>query len=153
MLDNDEKNSQCEVSTLSKPQNIFHTIATKDIINNKINNIVINKNNNTDIDEDENIKLLKSQKNPMKFNKIDKLFEISESQRNNNKKNDSSQSEKSSLENNKKDDNTEVKKVNSRKNVNGFVKNNRLGFIIRDKSRKATKRIKKLGMNENDFLI
>ena len=89
----------------------------------------------------------------MKYNKIDTLFEISESQNNNNEKNDSSQSDKSSLENNKKeDDNFEDKKNYSRKSI-GFVKNNRLGFMIRDRRRKTTKRAKKLGINENDFLI
>ena len=46
-----------------------------------------------------------------------------------------------------------VKKITSRKSVNIFVKNNKLGFIIRDKNRKATKRVKKLGINANDFLI
>ena len=81
---------------------------------NGINNIAINKNNNSDENEDEkfeHIKLLNRQNNPMKYNKIDTLFEISESQNNNNEKNDSSQSDKSSLENNKKeDDNFEDKK-------------------------------------------
>ena len=98
-------------------------------------------------------KLLKRQNNPIKYNKIDTLFEISESRNNDNEKDDSSQNNKSFLENSQKDDIFEVKKINSRKSVNGFLKNNRLGFIIRDKSRKATKRAKKLGANANDFLI
>ena len=90
----------------------------------------------------------------MKYNKIDTLFEISESQNNTNEKNDSSQSDKNSLENNKKeDDNFEDKKNYSRKSINVFIKNNKLGFMIRDRRRKTTKRAKKLGINENDFLI
>ena len=163
VLDNDESdNSQSENSTLSKPQNICHTNIPKNIINEinndskGINSIAINKNNNSDEDEDENIehiKVLNRQNNLMKYNKIDTLFEISELQNNNNEKNDSSQSDKSSLENNKKeDDNFEDKKNYSRKSI-GFVKNNRLGFMIRDRRRKTTKRAKKLGINANDFLI
>ena len=163
VLDNDESdNSQSENSTLSKPQNVCRTNIPKNIINEinndskGINNIAINKNNNSDEDEDENIehiKVLNRQNNLMKYNKIDTLFEISESQNNTNEKNDSSQSDKSSLENNKKeDDNFEDKKKYSRKSI-GFVKNNRLGFMIRDRRRKTTKRAKKLGINENDFLI
>ena len=164
VLDNDESDkSQSENSTLSKPQNICHTIIPKNIINEinndskGINNIAINKNNNSDEEDDENIehiKVLNRQNNPMKYNKIDTLFEISELQNNNNEKNDSSQSDKSSLENNKKeDDNFEDKKNYSRKSINVFVKNNKLGFMIRDRRRKTTKRAKKLGINENDFLI
>ena len=163
MIDNDESdNSKSENSTISKPQNIYHTIIPKNIINeinndsNCVNSIIINKNNNSDEEDDENIehiKLLKRQNNPMKYNKIDTLFEISESRNNDNEKDDSSQNNKSFLENSQKDDIFEVKKINSRKSVNGFLKNNRLGFIIRDKSRKATKRAKKLGANANDFLI
>jgi len=163
--DKDESdNSESENSNLSKPQNKFHTIIKHtnlmNEINNdssRINNISINKNNNSDLKDDEDIehiKLLKRQNNPMKYNKIATLFEITESKNNTSKDNDSNQNDTSSLENNKKeDDNNEVKKINSRKSFNGFVKNNRLGFVIRDKSRKATKRAKKLGMNENDFLI
>ena len=41
----------------------------------------------------------------------------------------------------------------SRKSINVFVKNNKLGFMIRDRRRKTTKRTKKLGINANDFLI
>jgi hypothetical protein len=163
VLDNDESdNSQSENSTLSKPQNVCRTNIPKNIINEinndskGINNIAINKNNNSDENEDEkfeHIKLLNRQNNPMKYNKIDTLFEISESQNNNNEKNDSSQSDKSSLENNQKEDyNFEDKKKYSRKSI-GFVKNNKLGFMIRDRRRKTTKRAKKLGINENDFLI
>ena len=172
MIDRDESdNSQNEISTLSKPQDKFHTINTINTnkskntaneINNDIsdiNTIVINKkyNNNSDIDnsdeDNRNIKLLKRQNNPMKNNKIDTLFEISESKKNSSKENDSHESDKNSLENNKKeDDNFEAIKRNSRKSLS-FIKNNRLGFIIRDKGRKATKRAKKMGLNENDFLI
>jgi hypothetical protein len=162
ILDNDEiDNSQNVNSTLSKPQNIFNDIMPNNIINeinndiNDLNSIVINKNNDSDKDDDENIKhikFLKRQNNPMKLNKI-ALFDKSESQ-NNNKKNDSCESDISSLEDNQKeDDNFEVKNICSRKSVNGFIKNNKLGFIIRDKSRKATKRAKKLGVNAKDFLI
>ena len=165
MIDNDESdNSKNENSTISKPQNIYHTIIPKNIINeinndsNCVNSIIINKNNNSDEEDVENIehikkKLLKRQNNPIKYNKIDTLFEISESRNNDNEKDDSSQNNKSFLENSQKNDIFEVKKINSRKSVNGFLKNNRLGFIIRDKSRKATKRAKKLGANANDFLI
>ena len=164
VLDNDESDkSQSENSTLSKPQNVCRTIIPKNIINEinndskGINNIALNKNNNSDEDDDENIehiKVLNRQNNLMKYNKIDTLFEISESQNNTNEKNDSSQSDKSSLENNKKeDDNFEDKKNYSRKSINVFVKNNKLGFMIRDRRRKTTKRAKKLGINANDFLI
>ena len=161
VLDNDESDkSQSENSTLSKPQNVCRTIIPKNIINEinndskGINSIAINKNNNSDEDDVENIKVLNRQNNLMKYNKIDTLFEISELQNNNNEKNDSSQSDKNSLENNKKeDDNFEDKKNYSRKSINVFVKNNKLGFMIRDKRRKTTKRAKKLGINANDFLI
>ena len=163
MLDNDESdNSKSENSILSKPQNKYHTIIPKNIINemnndsNYINSDNINKNNNSDEEDDEIIEhtnLLKRQNNPIKNNKIDTLFEISKSQNKDNEKDDSSQSDKIISGNNQKDDNFEVIKINNRKSVGGFLKNNKLGFIIRDKSRKANKRFKKLGANANDFLI
>ena len=164
-IDKDESdNSESENSILSKPQNKFHTIKHTNLMNeiindsSGINTISINKNNNSDVKDDEDIehiKLLKRQNNnPMNYNKIATLFEITESKNNTSKEDDSNQNDTNSLENNKKeDDNIEVSKMNSRKSFNGFVKNNRLGFMIRDRSRKATKRAKKLGIKENDFLI
>ena len=164
IIDKDESdNTESENSNLSKPQNKFHIIKHANIINeinndsSRINTNSINKNNNSDLKDNEDIehiKLLKGQNNPTKYSKIATLFEITESKNNTSKDNDSNQNDTSSLENSKKeDDNIIVKKLNSRKSFNGFVKNNRFGFMIRDKSRKATKRAKKWGMNENDFLI
>ena len=66
MIDNDESdNSKSENSTISKPQNIYHTIIPKNIINeinndsNCVNSIIINKNNNSDEEDDENIEHIK----------------------------------------------------------------------------------------------
>ena len=159
-VDNNESdNSQSENSTLSKPQNKFQTIIPRNTINEKnndssnISKVAINKNLISDEDDDENIdhkKLINSKNNLMKNSKIVELFQISESDNNISKENDSS---KISSENSKKeDDNLEIKNI-SRKSINRFVKNNKLGFTIRDKSRKATKRAKKMGINANDFLI
>jgi hypothetical protein len=165
MIDKDESEksqNESELSTSSKPQNIFHTIKSTNKVNtinndsSGINTIMINKNNNSDVNNDEDIddiNLIKRDSSLTKYNKINTLFEISES-KNNRSKDDSKQSDENSLENNKKeDDNFEVNKTNKRKSINGFVKNNTLGFMIRDRFRKSTKRAKKLGINANDFLI